>query len=121
VLKSTVEAQLMRESEFDGFLLDSVDDALGDILGEQFKETFYGYVEQRFHIARTTLPERLDVFVSALSAALGNTASTVMGRAIAKRFYAKLGLRFAQKPNHSLLNYVTDAKLVRCDHQLLAP
>jgi hypothetical protein len=116
VLKAVVGAQMMLQGEFDRFLLDSIDDALTDVLGRQFKEAVYEYIEHQFHIARSALPDRLDVLDSALSMALGGIASTVVGRAIAKRFYAKLGLQFIQKSNHSLLNYVTDARLVMRDY-----
>jgi hypothetical protein len=116
MLRSEREGGLMAQVEFDEFLLGSIDDGLVDVLGEQFKETLHKYIEQKFHIATSSLPNRLDVLASALSAVLGDTGGVVMGRAIAKRFYSRLGLRFVQKPNHSLENYVTDARVVMCAH-----
>jgi hypothetical protein len=116
MLKSRREGEPMAQVEFEEFLLDSMDDGLTEVLGEQFKEAFYKHIEQKFHIARSSLPNRLDLLASALSAVLGNTGGVVMGRAIAKRFYSKLGLRFVQKPNHSLENYVTDARVVMRAH-----
>jgi hypothetical protein len=110
MLTSKREGEPMPQLEFEEYLLGSIDDGLADILGEQFKETFYKHIEQKFHIARSSLPNRLDLLTSALSAVLGDAGGMVMGRAIAKRFYSKLGLRFIQKQNHSLENYVTDAK-----------
>jgi hypothetical protein len=116
MLRSEREGGPMAQVEFEELLLGSIDDGLADILGEQFKETFYKHVEQRFHIARSSLPNRLDLLASALSTVLGDTGGVVMGRAIAKRFYSKLGLRFVRKPNHSLENYVTDARAVMYGH-----
>jgi hypothetical protein len=116
VLEASVGAQMMLEDEFDRFLLDSIDDALTGVLGRQFKQAVYEYIAHQFHVTRSMLPGRLDVLESALSMALGGTASIVVGRAIAKRFYAKLGLQFVQKPSHSLLDYVTEARLVASYH-----
>jgi hypothetical protein len=109
-------AEQMQKSEFDQVLVRSVDGALEDVLGAGFREAFYRYLEQSFQTTRTTLPSRIDSFLSALSMCLGPTASLVMGRAIAKKLYAELGLRFMQKPGYSLLNYVTDAEHLLRDH-----
>jgi hypothetical protein len=103
-------AEVVQKSEFDQLLVHSVDGALEDVLGAGFREAFYGYLEKNFHTTRTALPNRIDAFLSALSMCLGHTASSVMGRAIAKRLYAELGMRFIQKPGYSLLNYVTDVE-----------
>jgi hypothetical protein len=115
-LGSTMGAEVMQKSEFDQLLVRSVDGALEDVLGARFREAFYRYLEQSFQTTRTTLPSRIDTFLSALSTCLGKTASLVMGRAIAKRLYAELGLRFIQKPGYSLLNYVADAEHLLRDH-----
>jgi hypothetical protein len=112
MLKSEREARPGPEREFDESLLDSIDEGLADILGERVKGTFYKLIEQKFNMARSSLPNRLDVLASVLSAVLGNSGALVMDKAIAKRFYSRLGLQFVQKPNHSLQNYVTDAKMV---------
>ena len=112
VVKSGWEAQPAPEREFEKCLLDSIDEGLTEIIGEWFKGTFYKLIEQKFQVTRSSLPNRLDILTSALSAALGNGAGAVMGRAIAKRFYSRLGLRFVQNPNHSLQDYVTDAKAI---------
>ena len=110
MLKSEREAQA--ERGFDECLLDSIDEGLGIILGEKFKGSFYELIEQKYQMTRSSLPNRLDVLAHVLSAVLGNSGGAVMGGAIAKRFYSRLGLQFVQKPNHSLQNYVTDAKAV---------
>jgi hypothetical protein len=114
MLRSEREGGSMAQVEFEELLLGSIDDGLADILGEQFKESLYIHIERKFHIARSSLPNHLDLVASALSTVLGVTGGVVMGRAIAKRFYSRLGLRFVQKPNHSLENYVTDARVALC-------
>lgn len=112
-LGSSMGAEVLQKGDFDALLVRSVDCALEDVLGAGFRDAFYTYLEKSFQTTRETLPNRIDTFLSALSMCLGSRASLVMGRAIAKRLYIELGIRFIQKPGYSLLNYVTDA-----EHQL---
>jgi hypothetical protein len=100
-----MEAGLMHESDFDRLLLDSMDEALTDVFGAEFREMFYWYLEVRFRIMKARLPSRLDDLESALSTTFGPTGSLVLGRAIAKRLYSKLGARFIEKPGWTLLEY----------------
>jgi hypothetical protein len=109
-LKSEREGGPMAQVEFEECLLGSIDDGLADILGEQFKETFYKHIEQKFHIARSSLPNRLDLLASALSVVLGDTGGVVMGRAIAKRLYLKLGIGFMEKTGWTLVEYFDHAR-----------
>jgi hypothetical protein len=113
-----MKATVIQENDFDGLLVDSVDETLTDILGARFKETFYRQLELRFCMPKGSLPDRLDDFVAVLSAIFGPTGSLVMGRTIAKRLYSKLGIQFTQKPGYTLLNYASDAKIVAHDLQL---
>jgi hypothetical protein len=110
VLRSTREAGLMHESDFDRLLLDSMDEALTDVFGAEFREMFYRYLEVRFCIMKATFPSRLDDLASALSTTFGPTGSLVLGRAIAKRLYSKLGIRFIEKPDWTLLEYFDHLK-----------
>jgi hypothetical protein len=101
----TTEAGLMHESDFDRLLLDSMDEALADVFGAEFREMFYRYLEARFRIMKATLPNRLDDLASVLSTTFGPTGSLVLGRAIAKRLYSKVGTRFVEKTDWTLLEY----------------
>jgi hypothetical protein len=99
-----------RPNANDGQLLESVDDTLKELLSEQFRTVFYEYMETTFSLPRTSIPERLDDFQSALSKTLGDTGRAVLERAIAKRLYLKLGLSFAENPGYTLLQYVREAE-----------
>ena len=110
VLRSTMEATSMHESDFERLLLDSVDEALTDVLSAQFREIFYWYLEVKFCIMKATLPSRLDDLGSALSTTFGPTGSLVLERAIAKRLYSKVGIRFIEKPGWTLVEYLDHVK-----------
>ena len=105
VLRSTVEAELMHESDFGRLLLDSVDEALADVFSAEFREMFYRYLEVRFCIMKATLPSRVDDLASVLSTTFGPTGSLVLERAIAKRLYSRVGIRFIEKPGWTLVEY----------------
>jgi hypothetical protein len=99
-----------RPNANDGQLLESVDDTLKELLSEQFRTVFYEYMETTFSLPRTSIPERLDDFQSALSKTLGDTGRAVLEKAIAKRLYLKLGLSFTETPSYTLLQYVREAE-----------
>jgi len=105
-----MEAGLMHESDSSRLLLDSVDEALTDLFGAEFREMFYRYLEERFCMSKGTLPSRLDDLASVLSTTFGPTGSLVLGRAIAKRLYSKVGIRFIEKPGWTLVEYFDYAK-----------
>ena len=101
----------MQESEFDRALLDSLDETLTEVLSAELKDAFYRHLEVTTCIVREGLPNRLDDLASVLSTIFGSTGSVVLERAIAKRLYSKLEIRFIEKPGYNLLNYFRDAKI----------
>jgi hypothetical protein len=102
--------QVIRTSTIDGPLVESVDDTLRELLSEQVRKAFYDHMETAHSLPRTLIPERLGDFQSVLSKTLGDTGREVLEKAIAKRLYLKLGLRFTEKHSYTLLQYVRDAE-----------
>jgi len=94
-----------------GLLLDSLDEALADLMGARFRQPFYHYFEKRYGITRDIIPNRLDKFVVALAELLGVLATRTFGRAIAKRLYLKLGLEFSNHEEYTLIDYVKEARM----------
>lgn len=109
--RRTMKARVMQESEFDGLVLDSVTERLTDMLGAKFTDNFIRLLEVKFHIPKRALPKSLDNFTSILSSIFGSASALVMGRAIAKRLYARLEMPFVEKAGYTLLNYATEAKI----------
>lgn len=98
------------ERRIDSILLDSVDRALTDRFGVRVTQAFYSYFEEKFGLTRELIATRLDKFVLAISETFGE--GRVLDRAIAKRFYDGLGLRFNERPAYSLLDYVKEARVI---------
>jgi len=108
--RSAMKGRAIQEREFNSLLLDSVDEALTDLLGTKFKDRFFTLLETERQISKKAIPDKLDSFTSVLSAVFGAKAAFVIGRAIAKRFYARLEIQFVERDSYTLLNYGSEAK-----------
>jgi hypothetical protein len=73
-------------------------------------ESFYKYLLQFYSIGRDEIPYRLDTVYAILEKIIGSAPARALGNVVAKRFYAKLDLRFEVKPTLNLLGYVEEAK-----------
>ena len=107
-----MKGRAIEEPEFNSLLLDSVDEALIDLLGAKFKDRFFTLLEAERQISKMAIPDRLDSFTSVLATVFGAKAAFVIGRAIAKRLYARLEIQFVEKDSYTLLNYGIEAKQI---------
>lgn len=96
---------------FEQALGDSIDEALKEILSEKVRDSFLKYCEASFHVSKADLPSHIEGFVKALSDIFGPVGGLVLGRAIAKRLYLKLGLPFVDKNDRTLLDFLKEAKM----------
>jgi putative aminopeptidase FrvX len=74
-------------------------------------DALYAHLETFHSISRDELPNRLDVLFSALEKIFGVRGSQTITKAIAKKFYLKLGLEFTDNPSRTLVEYVDQAKI----------
>lgn len=91
-------------------LLESVDEALADLLGKRAREAIYDYLERKCYMSRDEIPERLGEFCNLLLENFGRGSKTIE-KAVAKRFYAKLGKEFIDVYGLTLEDYVKKANL----------
>jgi hypothetical protein len=96
-------------SDFDRLLAESVDEGFIGLLGDSVKQALYNYWERDYSIAREEIPMKLNEFGTALENTFGSSSRTV-SKTIAKKLYAKLGIKFVEKPEFSFLEYVKEAK-----------
>lgn len=89
-------------------LLDSIDQAIADLLGNGVTDIFYAKLREN-GLARGDIPSRLDQFCTLTEYIFGFPSSFVIRRAIAKRLYARLGLSFESHPDWKLVAYVKEA------------
>lgn len=94
---------------FSALLLESIDEALTDLLGRRAREAVYDYLERNCLVARNELPTRLEAFVTLLDDTFGKGSKTI-GRVVAKRLYSKLEWEFIEVPGYGLVGYVEAVK-----------
>jgi len=95
-------------TDFDRLLAEAVDESLSDLLGETVRKAIYLHFERQYSLPRNQIPNRLDDFCNALQNTFGSSTPTV-GKTIAKRLYAKLGLEFVEKVKYGFADYVREA------------
>ncbi|HMK82813.1 MAG TPA: hypothetical protein VK503_03785 [Candidatus Bathyarchaeia archaeon] len=95
------------ENDFSKPLRDSINQAFVEVLGESNSKVFLEYFTAHHSIQMEKIDSQLVEFSSALSS-LG-TGGQVLGRTIAKRLFAKLGLEYEEDLNKTFLDYIQTA------------
>ena len=103
-------AALADPEYFNQTFLNSVEDAISSVLGEQVVKSLFIRLEKFDGLTRDEIPHRLDTFFGALEKAFGKTSGRTIGRFIIKVLYVRLGLEFDSRSNRMLLDYVKDAR-----------
>jgi len=101
------QAQLGRE--FNDALVESIDETITELLSPTVLDALYAHLRTNHSVSRDELPYRLDTLVI-LEKIFGASSHTTT-KAMARKFYLKLGLEFTVNPSRSLLEYVAEAKM----------
>jgi hypothetical protein len=99
-------AYLPFKDDFDGILVESVKEAIEEILGNESAKAAFRFLER--DVKFSELLRHLPTFYSALNKTFGKDHTTVE-LAIAKKLYLKLSLEFTETPNTELAKYVETA------------
>ena len=90
----------------------AVEKSLRGILGDAAAKAIEDHLQERFSLARQDYFNQVFTFTSAIHSIFERSSGTIE-RAIAKRFYAKLGLAFTERTAASLVDYVDAVVLNR--------
>lgn len=72
--------------------------------------TLYAHLQTVHSLPRDEVPFKLEALTSTLERIFGASSKTI-GKAIARKVYAKLALTFPDNPGRTLLEYVEEAKI----------
>ncbi|MGP8069270.1 MAG: hypothetical protein ACLP5V_05225 [Candidatus Bathyarchaeia archaeon] len=97
----------LERQNLDSVLLDAMDRTLTDMFGAEITQAIFSYLEDKYGIKKGTMVPHFDKLLLAFRETFGEG---VLGLAVAKRFYAELGLRFNEQPTYVLHDYVKEAK-----------
>jgi len=111
IRKRHVDAQLaLLLSQFaDTSLVESVDETIRLLFSQKVVDALYLNLKNKRSISREEIPGKLHVLHVVLEEYFGLSACT-LGRAIARKFYSKLGLEFQTRNGFQLTDYVDEAK-----------
>jgi hypothetical protein len=88
----------------------AIDEAVFNLLGQDILESLYKHLSDHYDITPNEVPYRLDTLFDTLERTFGVRGARTISRAIAKRIYLKLNLRFIELPNNRLQDYIEQAK-----------
>jgi hypothetical protein len=100
-----------REQDFNVILIESIRETIAQLLSPKVAETLFEHLEKVYSIKKDEVPSRLDKLLLTLKTTFGSSSAQVVGKAIARRFYSRLGLEFSDNPQRTLVCYVENAKL----------
>lgn len=94
------------KGDLDRLLVESVKEAIEDVLGKDSAELAFRFLER--DVTFDQLPRHLPTFYMTLKKNFGKDSATIE-TAIAKKLYLKLSLEFTETPNTELAKYVEAA------------
>ena len=98
-------------TDFNDLLVDSVDEAISEVLGSRVTSVFWHHYQAFLGITRDEMPYRLDTLFASLKDTFGVGGET-LGRVIVKKLYAKANVPLELKPDHTLAEYVEELKQI---------
>jgi hypothetical protein len=96
---------------FDDVLIKSIDETISALLSREVLDAFYVHLQRTYSFSKAEVPRRLEVICSTLEETLGLPSSKTICKAIARKFYAELGLTLFGNPGGTLIEYVDQAKI----------
>ncbi|HXZ98221.1 MAG TPA: hypothetical protein VED24_02515, partial [Candidatus Acidoferrum sp.] len=91
-------------------LLESIEETLTGLLSSEVVNALYLHLQTAHSISRDELPYRLETLCTTLDKIFGHSHKVIC-KAIARKFYSKLGLPYFDNPTRTLIEYVEEAKM----------
>ena len=96
--------------KFDDEVRLAVNSSVLGLVGESVLTALYRHLKYYHAISPEEVPYHLDILVGILQETFGQVGSRTVGRAIAKRFYFRMGLKFVEIKEYTLQDYLERAK-----------
>jgi len=95
--------------DFNSLLVESINETIISLLSVQVAEALYAHLHDHYSITKDEIPYHLDTLLSTLQKIFGS-GGRIVGKAMAKRLYSHLNLRFEDSTTKTLLEYLEEAK-----------
>ena len=96
-------------TDFNDLLVDSVTEAISEVLGGRVTPSFWYHYQAYLGITREEIPYRLDTLFAGLKDAFGMGGQT-LGRIIIRKLYAKTGVPLKWVPDRPFPEYIEELK-----------
>lgn len=96
--------------EFNDEVKLAIDNVINTLLGQQVLRAVYDHLKEHYDVTGDEIPYRLDTLFDTLESTFGVKGALTLSRVIAKRVYARMGLRFIELPGYRLQDYLERAK-----------
>ena len=100
---------LSHPNTLNDLILDSIDEALSDLLGTRGRDLVYDHIARNYSFGREDIPLHLDEFLTLLEDTF-STGSKTIGRTVIRRLYVKLGWAFEAVPGFEFNDYLESAR-----------
>ena len=98
-----------QKSDFSKLFLESIDEALNQILGENLTNIVYYYFQRYFSLKKKDFPTKVEEFAEALEKSFG-TGAPIIKKIVVKNLYAKLEIDFTEKEDFDFIGCIDFAK-----------
>lgn len=89
----------------DQLLVQSIDEALTDLLGKRTRDAVYDHLERNYALGRTDIPDHMNKFFELMEETFGKGSKTI-GKAIIKKMFGKLEWNFVEIPGYEFMDYL---------------
>ena len=100
-------------TDFDILLGEAIDEALTILFSAEVAEAIYLNLEKFHAVPKDEIPHQLETLSMILEKTFGQPSSKTIGKAIARKFFAKLEVTFPKhyNPTWTLLDYIDEARV----------
>ena len=95
----------LQTNRFDYLLLESIDEALADLLGTRSRDQIYDHLATQYRYGREEIPLKIFDFWEFLGNIFSSGSKTI-GRTIIRRLSDKLGYEFVHVPGFEFFDYL---------------
>jgi hypothetical protein len=94
--------------DFNAEVTRAIDAALSEILGERVLVVMYRHLKDHYDIDADEIPYHLTTIIRVLEEMFGAVGTRAIGSDVAKKLYNQVGLRFVERANYSLNDYIEE-------------
>jgi uncharacterized protein YgbK (DUF1537 family) len=99
-----------KASRFNEILVKSIDEAVTELLGEKGRDTLYQHLAEHYDVTRDEIPYRFDTLYAAIEQTLGDKASKILDREIAKFLSRQISVPLPDTRDYTLQTYLLKAR-----------